>query len=103
MGAELDAADAAGDADRAERAQAELDRLLAELTAATGLAGRSRTFADDRERARTAVQKAIRRAIARIGEQAPGLADQLTASVQTGLVCRFDPTAGLPARWDVST
>ena len=99
--ADLDSADAAGDAERAARAQDEMDRLVAELSAAHGLAGRARTFADERERARTAVQKAIRRAIARIGEAAPDLAGQLTAGVQTGLVCRFDPTGGLPARWDV--
>ncbi|HVU93443.1 MAG TPA: hypothetical protein VHC23_14510, partial [Jatrophihabitans sp.] len=99
--AELDAADAAGDADRARRAQAELDAVLAELGAATGLGGRSRTFADGRERARTAVQKAIRRAVARIGESAPELAAALGASLQTGLVCRYEPVAGAPERWVV--
>jgi tetratricopeptide (TPR) repeat protein len=99
--AELDAADAAGDPQRATRAQDELDRLMAELAASTGLGGRARTFADGRERARTAVQKAIRRAVARIGESTPVLGELLAASVQTGLVCRFDPVEGLPREWQV--
>jgi hypothetical protein len=86
---------------RAERAQAELDQLVAQLTSSTGLAGRARTFADGRERARTAVQKAIRRAISRIGETAPTLGAGPAASVQTGLVCRFDPVAGVPEKWQV--
>ncbi len=98
---ELDAADAAGDARRSASAQDEHDRLVDELAANTGLGGRVRNFADGRERARTAVQKAIRRAVARIGENAPTLGAKLAASVQTGLVCRFDPVAGLPENWRV--
>jgi hypothetical protein len=74
---------------------------MAELAASTGLGGRARTFADGRERARTAVQKAIRRAVARIGESTPVLGELLAASVQTGLVCRFDPVEGLPREWQV--
>ncbi len=100
---ELDAADAAGDAARAERAQAELDQLVSALGAATGLGGRARTFADGRERARTAVQKAIRRAVARIAEGAPVLGGALSTSIQTGLVCRYDPAAGAPEKWHVDS
>jgi len=99
--ADLDAADAAGDPERARRAQAELDAILTELGVATGLGGRARTFADGRERARTAVQKALRRAIARIAETAPELGAALTASVQTGLVCRYEPVDGAPEAWTV--
>jgi hypothetical protein len=47
------------------------------------------------------VQKAIRRAVARIGESTPVLGELLAASVQTGLVCRFDPVEGLPREWQV--
>src|SRR5262249_13138667 len=50
--AELDAADAAGDADRASRAEAERQWLLAELRRATGLGGRARRATNESERAR---------------------------------------------------
>jgi hypothetical protein len=61
------------------------------LGRAAGLAGRSRTFVDDAERARTAVAKAIRRAIDRVGRTEPALADRLRDQVRTGLVCCFIP------------
>ncbi|MBV9953276.1 MAG: tetratricopeptide repeat protein [Acidimicrobiia bacterium] len=96
---DIDEADADADIERASRLRAELDALVDELTRTTGLGGRSRSFAGASERARTSVQKAIRRALDRIGEQAPGLAKSLAESVRTGTRCRFDPTEGLPAVW----
>ena len=48
---ELDAADRAGDADRAARAQAERDAVVAELRRATGLSGRRRSHSNEAERA----------------------------------------------------
>ena len=56
---------------RRPRLQNELDELLAHLRAAVGLGGRSRRFDDATERARTSVQKAIRRAIGAIGRDCP--------------------------------
>jgi hypothetical protein len=97
--ADIDDADADADIERASRLRAELDALVDELTRTTGLGGRSRSFAGASERARTSVQKAIRRALDRIGEQAPGLAKALGESVRTGTRCRFDPVDGLPAAW----
>jgi hypothetical protein len=47
------------------------------------------------------VQKAIRRAIARIEESAPGVGAALAAAVRTGTVCRYEPGAGAPERWVV--
>jgi tetratricopeptide (TPR) repeat protein len=99
--ADLDAADATGDVRRSAGAQRELDELLAHVQGQLGRGGRVRAFAGNRERARTAVQKAIRRTIANIGEQAPGLGEGLARSIRTGTVCAFEPGPGVPNRWAV--
>lgn len=98
---ELDAADEAGDEYRSAAAQDELDRLVAELSAHTGIGGRSRAFADSRERARTSVQKALRRTVERITVQAPSLGAALSEGIRTGLHCRFEPSPE-PSLWVVS-
>ncbi len=59
------------DPGRATRARAERDWLVAQLSSAAGFAGRTRSFPDQPERARVAVGKAIRRALARIAEAVP--------------------------------
>lgn len=89
--ADLEAADRAGDAAQSARAQAELDELLEQLRSQTRLDGRSRAFVDDGERARTAVQKAIRRNIDRISAQAPRAGAALTSCIRTGTFCRYEP------------
>ncbi|WP_062354255.1 hypothetical protein [Herbidospora yilanensis] len=65
--------------------------LAGELAAATGLGGRSRAFAGDGERARVAVGKAIRRALARIEELDEAVAAELRATVKTGARCGYHP------------
>jgi hypothetical protein len=99
---ELDAAEANGEVERAAVYRAEIDQLVDHVESQLGLAGRSRRFADARERARTAVQKAIRRAIHRIGQTAPTLAEGLASSVRTGSVCRYEPVDDMPATWTVT-
>ena len=76
-----------GEGEHAERAQAELDRLLAELTAAVG----DRESHGSEERARISVGKAIRRAIARIEAVDPVIGRALSTSVHTGLRCYYRP------------
>jgi tetratricopeptide (TPR) repeat protein len=92
---ELDAeiADADDDADlaRAERLRMEREDLRDELSRVLGMAGSQRTFADTSERARTAVAKAVKRAIEAIDEVEPKLAEHLRTSIVTGRVCRYDP------------
>ena len=99
---ELDAAigDAEADADlaRTERLRQERDTLAAELSRSLGLGGRARGFASTPERARTAVRKAIKRAIDVIAAADPVLGDELRAGVSTGTVCRYTPAA---RRWQV--
>jgi hypothetical protein len=95
---DIDQADDNGDIERAARLRAELDALVEELTRLVRPGGRSRAFTDADERARTSVQKALRRAIEAIRGGAPRLADGLTRSVRTGTVCRFEPV-DLPEQW----
>jgi hypothetical protein len=95
----IDEAVLSDDASGAARHQSELDELVAHMRVSAGLQGRSRRFDDPSERARTAVQKAIRRAITTIGRDAPKLANALDASIRTGHECRFEPVDGMPGRW----
>jgi len=80
---QIDEAESESDLIRAEAARSELDWLLSELGHATGLAGRSRAFPTDAERARSSVQKAIRRALVRIGTADPEIRAFLEASIVT--------------------
>jgi AAA ATPase-like protein len=98
---ELDAADAAGDAARAARAEAEREWLLGELRQATGLGGRMRRTTAESERARVNVTRTLRGALDRISAAAPRAGAHLQASIRTGLECRYDPAPGGPARWRV--
>jgi hypothetical protein len=95
---EIDEADGDGDIERAARLRAELDALVEQLTHLVRPGGRSRAFTDADERARTSVQKALRRAIEAIRRGAPRLGEGLMQSIRTGTVCRFEPV-DLPERW----
>jgi hypothetical protein len=90
--AEIDELEVMNDLQRAATLRAERDWLIDELAAATGLAGRTRSFAGSEERARIAVGKAIRRALVRIGEADPVIGERLRSSVQTGVRCSYQPS-----------
>jgi hypothetical protein len=79
------------DPDQAAALHTEREWLLAELAGAAGINGSRRKFTDDRERARIAVGKAIRRAVQRIGEADPVIADHLRRTVHTGTRCAYWP------------
>lgn len=91
IGAEFDRADIRGDAAYAKRLSEERDALVAELAAASGLAGRRRAAGGSQERARVAVKKAISAAVGALGSVDPALAAHLAERVSTGLFCRYDP------------
>lgn len=91
LAAELSEARENADLARAERLGFELDVLTTELDHAVGLGGRIRHFPGPAERARTAVRKAIKRAIDAIHAAAPDLAAQLDASISTGYHCYYNP------------
>jgi hypothetical protein len=77
--------------DRAAPLRAERDWLMAELAAATGLAGRTRDFSDGAERARLAVGRAIRRAVARVTQADGAIGAHLGETVDTGTRCAYRP------------
>lgn len=101
---EDDLAEAERDCDEARRMLAERDRdyLMAELSSAVGLGGRTRRTAGTVERARTSVTRSLRYALARISEQLPDLGGHLDAAVRTGTCCSYRPDPVAPLDWRIS-
>lgn len=89
--AEIADLESAGAVERAAACRAERDRLVIELAAALRLGARTHRLADDQERARVAVGKAIRRALVRITAADPVIGDELRATVHTGVYCAYRP------------
>jgi tetratricopeptide (TPR) repeat protein len=98
---DIDQARALGDADRVEQADAERDFLISELTRAFGLSGRERRAASASERARAGVTRAVRQAMARIGEHHPDLGEHLHRTIRTGTYCAYLPDPRAPAGWTI--
>lgn len=96
---ELDAADRAGDADRAARAQAEREAVAAELRRATGLSGRRRSHSSEAERARVNATRALWATVSQVESAAPLAGAHLRASLRSGRYFRYQPAPGGPARW----
>jgi len=90
LNAEIEQMESAGSV-RDASARVERDWLTAQLASATGLGGRTRPFPDEAERARVAVGKAIRRALARIAEADPVIGEHLGQAVRTGTRCSYWP------------
>jgi len=86
------------DPEVAARLRRELAAVTVALRESTGRHGRPRDFPTDHERARTAVRKALVRAVDSIAAAEPALGEHLRASLTTGATCRYDPAGG----WDVS-
>ncbi|WP_328475154.1 AAA family ATPase [Actinoplanes sp. NBC_00393] len=95
----IEAAEDAADPAAVRRFRTELDALLDELRQVTGRSGRDRRFPDPGERARTAVQKAIKRAIGEISAVEPVLGGYLAATVSTGATCVYQPDPRQPVHW----
>jgi hypothetical protein len=99
---EIDDADAAHDTGRAERARAEYDALVDELSRSLGLGGRARSAgAEPVERLRKAVSARVRDAIRRIDGFHPELGRHLANSVRTGVFCSYRPET--PLTWRCQT
>ncbi|MER5651017.1 hypothetical protein [Streptosporangium sp. NPDC002524] len=88
---EIDEHESANDVVRAERLRAERDWLIDELASATGLAGRTRNFTGNEERARVSVGKALRRAVTRVAAADPVLGEELRMTLRTGRLCCYQP------------
>ncbi len=89
---ELSEAEANSDLGRAEHCRTELELLGKELARAVGLGGRDRKSAAAAERARVNVQRRLKDAIRRIGEQDQEIERHLNWAVKTGTFCSYDPT-----------
>ena len=88
---DIEQARALGDAERESQADAERDFLIRELSRAVGLGGRDRRASSASERARVGVTRAIRYAMARIGEHHP-----CSASISTFLSAPARTAATFP-------
>ena len=96
---DIEEARTTGDAERAAQADSERGFLVRELTRAFGLSGRGRRAASASERARAGVTRAVRQAIARIGEHHPQLGEHLNRTIRTGTYCVYSPDTRAPAEW----
>lgn len=77
-----------------QRHNREFVSLTKEIRSSTGLGGRTRRFTDSAERARTAVRKALLRAVSDIEGAVPDLGRHLRASLTTGTTCSYTPQPG---------
>jgi tetratricopeptide (TPR) repeat protein len=96
---DIEQARAIGDAERAAQADAERGFLVRELARAFGLGGRGRRAASASERARAGVTRAVRQAMARIGEHHPRLGEHLSRTIRTGTYCAYLPDPRAPTGW----
>lgn len=99
--ADLDEAVADNDLARQQLAERDKDYLVAELTRAVGLGGRSRTTGGTAERARTSVTRTLRYALTRVTEVHPDLGRHLDRTVRTGAWCSYQPDPLAPVEWRV--
>jgi hypothetical protein len=97
---ELDEVKRLGNIEGAERAEAEIESLTAELSRAVGLGGRNRRAASASERARQSVTHAIKSAIERIAEHHSQLGVLLLRCIRTGNSCAYYPDSAIPVVWE---
>lgn len=103
LASELEAAEADADIGRAEQIRIEMDALVDEIERSTGLGGRARSFAGSGERARTAVRKAIKRAIDDVATADPAIGALLRDTIATGSTCAYAPDARHPVTWTLQS
>jgi len=96
---DIEDAEAAGRAGRAEVLRNERDALIHELAAAAGLGHRDRRLGDEAERARKTVSARVRDALAKIGQAHPELADHLRSSLRMGTLCSYSPAKPVTWTW----
>jgi len=101
LASDLDEAESFNDGERAAHVQAEIDAIVDQLAAATGLGGRSRGEVTDAERARVAVRRSMKSALDRVAAALPALGDHLDATVRTGFYCSYVPDPASPVRWGI--
>ncbi len=97
---ELEVAKGAGNVDRAEQAEQEIDALSRELSRAVGLGGRNRRAVSASERARQSIGKTIKSVLERIAQSDAALADILSRCIRTGNFCAYQPDPKFPIAWE---
>jgi hypothetical protein len=90
--AELADARDRADPRRVATLEREAEALADELHRSTGTLGRTRDFPAPAERARTAVRKAIKRAVEAVSATDPAIGAELRATVTTGYSCCYTPS-----------
>jgi tetratricopeptide (TPR) repeat protein len=90
-----------GDPERAARADEEREAIIGQLAGAIGLGGRDRRAGSASERARAAVTRAIRAALARIAQHDSELGHHLASTIRTGTFCSYVPDPRAPADWQL--
>ena len=95
---DLAEAEAQADIGRSDKLRVELDMIVDQLESSRGLHG-PRRFPNSAERARTAVRKAIKRAIDEIDAADGELGRVLHSSITTGSMCRYAPDPHDPITW----
>jgi hypothetical protein len=96
----IEEAEAFHDPERASRAVAERDLLVAELAAKYNAHGRARRTGSDAERARISVTKTLGTAIRAIAAEDAALGHHLDTCVSRGMYCRYEPGPAAGA-WEV--
>jgi tetratricopeptide (TPR) repeat protein len=96
---EIEEARGFGDAERAARAQHERDFIAREIARAVGLGGRERRAGSAAERARASVTRAVRTALAKIGQHSSVLGGHLDRTIRTGTFCSYAPDPRAPIDW----
>ena len=97
---ELEEAKGAGNVERAEQAEQEIDALTRELSRAVGLGGRNRKAASASERARQSISKAIKSVLDRIAQSDATLGDICSRCIKTGYFCSYQPDPDFPIAWE---
>jgi hypothetical protein len=96
---DIEEATAMNDPARRELAERDRDYLLDELRRDLGFGGRPRTTGSHAERARTAVTRSLRYALARLAEHDPSAAAHLEQHISTGTYCSYAPDPITPITW----
>ena len=97
---ELQAGQEAGNVERSEQAEQEIDALTRELSRAVGLGGRIRRAASASERARQTITKSIKSVLERIAQDDANLGDLFARCIKTGTFCSYQPDPDFPIAWE---
>jgi tetratricopeptide (TPR) repeat protein len=97
---ELEEAKEFGNTERAEKAEAEIDALISELSRAVGLGGRDRRAGSASDRARQTITKTIKSVLERIAQNDAALGNIISRCIRTGTFCSYQPDPVSPIAWE---